>query len=80
MLTERERRGTLCSPLGFGRSLPRTLAADLRELSGALDDAVDQPIAMWGITMPDGVCFGIFVLMDDTRIAGIYKSVEAPGG
>jgi hypothetical protein len=75
-LTEMERSGTLCTPSPSGRILPPTLAADIRALSAALDDADDQPVAIWSIRMPDRVCFGIFVLANDARIAGCDKSVE----
>lgn len=76
VLTEKEERGTLCIPSPSGRVLPPTLAADVRDLSAALDKASDQVIAIWDIRMPDGVCYGIFVLTNEARVAGACKSVE----
>jgi hypothetical protein len=76
MLTEMEQRGTLCAPSPSGRIVPPTLAADVRELSAALDQARDQAVSTWIIRMRDRVCYLIFVLADDARIAGACKSVE----
>lgn len=75
-LSEMERLGTLCNPSRSGRILPSTLAADIRDLSAALDSAKEQPLTIWSIRLPDHVCYGIFVLADDRRVAGSYKSVE----
>jgi hypothetical protein len=76
ILSEKERLGTLCEPSPSGRILPSTLAADVRELSAAIDSAKEQPFAIWDIVLPDHVCFLIFVLMGDNRIAGCVKTIE----
>jgi hypothetical protein len=55
---------------------PTGLADDVRELVTQLDAAKDQPLRFWHIDLPSGICFIVFELVDDGRVAGCVKSAD----
>jgi hypothetical protein len=55
---------------------PPGLADDVRDLVVRLDSAKDQPICFWSVDLPSGLCYMVFELLDDGRIAGCVKSAD----
>jgi len=55
---------------------PPGLADDLRDLATQFDAAPDQPLSCWMVRLPSGLCYTIWELLDDRRIAGCVKSAD----
>lgn len=55
---------------------PPELADAVRELVIQLDSAQDQPLCIWHIRMPSGLCYLVFELLADRRIAACVKSAD----